>query len=220
MTPLAVPKGLIFRDQEEKKRLEGRNGVIQARYVFHCIDDWTPESRISPDVIRELQRLAVNQIYRCAGSFRDGPVTLQNDAHEDLQHHPPNHERVSALVEEMCDYITSVWETALAIDLAAYVMWRINWIHPFFGGNGRTARSVAHLVLCAKLGFLPRGKETIPELIAANRGPYYSALRSADAAWLRGELDLQDMREMLSSVLAEQLLRFYTQATGKSPARP
>ncbi|MBL8221394.1 MAG: Fic family protein, partial [Bryobacterales bacterium] len=31
------------------------------------------------------------------------------------------------------------------------VMWRLNWIHPFFGGNGRTARSASYLVLCASL---------------------------------------------------------------------
>jgi hypothetical protein len=58
----------------------------------------------------------------------------------------------------------------------------------------------------------------MPELIAANRDPYYAALRSADAAGLRGELDFTDMREMLSAVLAEQLLRFYQQATGRTPS--
>lgn len=213
MSSLPVPKGITYRDSEDKKRLEGRNGVIQTRYVFDCIDQWTTGSRLTSDTIKELQRLAVNQIYRCAGHFRDGPVLIQ-----DVLHQPPDHTRVNALVEEMCDYVNSTWDSALAIDLASYVMWRINWIHPFFGGNGRTARSAAHLVLCAKLGFLPPGKETMPELIAANRDPYYAALRSADAAWLRGELDFTDMREMLSAVLAEQLLRFYQQATGRTPS--
>jgi Fic family protein len=213
VSSLPVPKGITYRDSEDKKRLEGRNGVIQTRYVFDCIDQWTTGSRLTSDTIKELQRLAVNQIYRCAGHFRDGPVLIQ-----DVLHQPPDHTRVNALVEEMCDYVNSTWDSALAIDLASYVMWRINWIHPFFGGNGRTARSAAHLVLCAKLGFLPPGKETMPELIAANRDPYYAALRSADAAWLRGELDFTDMREMLSAVLAEQLLRFYQQATGRTPS--
>ena len=213
MSSLPVPKGITYRDSEDKKRLEGRNGVIQTRYVFDCIDQWTTGSRLTSDTIKELQRLAVNQIYRCAGHFRDGPVLIQ-----DVLHQPPDHTRVNALVEEMCDYVNSTWDSALAIDLASYVMWRINRIHPFFGGNGRTARSAAHLVLCAKLGFLPPGKETMPELIAANRDPYYAALRSADAAWLRGELDFTDMREMLSAVLAEQLLRFYQQATGRTPS--
>ena len=160
----------------------------------------------------------MNQIYRCGGHFRDGPVTIENTLREVL-HAPPDHTEVGSLVEEMCGYVNSMWDAMLPVDLAAYVMWRINWIHPFYGGNGRTARSVAHLLLCAKLGFLLPGKETIPELIAANRNPYYAALRSSDAAWLSGDLDLADMREMLSGVLAEQLVRFYAQATGMSPVR-
>ena len=117
----------------------------------------------------------------------------------------------------MCDYVNQKWNSLLPADLAAYVMWRINWIHPFFGGNGRTARSASYLVLCAKLGFLPAGKETIPELIAANREPYYEALRSADAAWAQGILDVSAMRKVICDALAEQLVRVFGQATGITP---
>jgi hypothetical protein len=44
-------------------------------------------------------------------------------------------------------------------------MWSMNWIHPFFGGNGRTARALSYLVLSVKLGFVRPGTKTIPELI-------------------------------------------------------
>jgi len=67
-------------------------------------------------------------------------------------------------------------------------MWRINWIHPFFGGNGRTARALSYLVLCAKLGFRLPGNKTIPDFIVESREPYYTALRKADAAWSDGKL--------------------------------
>jgi len=117
----------------------------------------------------------------------------------------------------MCDYVNQNWNNALPVDLAAYVMWRVNWIHPFFGGNGRTARSASYLVLCAKLGFLPAGNPTIPELIAANREPYYQALRSADTAWANGRLDVSEMRNVISSALAEQLVRIFGRATGIAP---
>jgi len=56
----------------------------------------------------------------------------------------------------------------------------MNWVHPFFGENGRTARAISYLILCARMGFVLPGTPTIPELIVADRTPYYQALRSAD----------------------------------------
>jgi len=96
-------------------------------------------------------------------------------------------------------------------------MWRLNWIHPFFGGNGRTARSIAYLVLCAGLGFRLPGAKTIPELIVEDRSPYYDALREADRAYAAGRLDLSAMEELMSSLLAAQLVDLYTKATGRGP---
>jgi Fic family protein len=101
--------------------------------------------------------------------------------------------------------------------LAAYLMWRVNWIHPFFGGNGRTARAVAYLILCARLGFRLPGTQTIPDLIIANRDPYYRALQAADSAWESGRLDLTEMEELLSGLLAKQLVAVHEQATGHKP---
>ena len=47
---------------------------------------------------------------------------------------------VAELVEDMCDYVNENWEAKSAIHLAAYIMWRLNWIHPFADGNGRLSR--------------------------------------------------------------------------------
>ena len=101
------------------------------------------------------------------------------------------------------------------IHLAEYLMWRLNWIHPFFGGNGRTSRAVSYLILCAKLGFVLPGSQTIPEQIVAHREPYFDALKSADAAWQEGRLDLSQMETLLSELLAAQLLSVHNQAAGK-----
>lgn len=212
MTPLTpfVPRGRIYRDDPEKRSLESRNGVIQARFVIHRVSEWTPEDRITPDLLKELQRLAVNQLYRCAGYFRNDGVWLDGS-----DHRPPPHEQVEALVQEMCAYVTDNWETATAAHLSAYLMWRMNWVHPFFGGNGRTARAISYLVLCAKLGFVIPGSKTIPEMISDDRDPYYAHLRTSDAAWAEGRLDVSEMEDLLSDLLAEQLVQIHEQATGK-----
>ncbi len=209
-----VPKGTVYRDDEEKIRLETRNGIIQAEYILHEASSWAGSCRFSPECILELQRLAVNQIYRCAGHFRDGPVFIGGGTHK-----PPDHSEVAANVEAMCDYVNRNWEApANAVHLSAYVMWRLNWIHPFFGGNGRSSRAASYLVLCARLGFLLPGVKSIPDLIVANREPYYAALRSADRACESGGQDVSAMEDLLSSLLAQQLVSFHELATGR-PAK-
>ncbi|HKW97343.1 MAG TPA: Fic family protein [Bryobacteraceae bacterium] len=214
MTLPFVPKGAIYKDGDDKLRLESRNGVIQAEAVLFEAANWTPATRLTPELIRKLQELAVNQIYRCAGYFRDGDVRI-----EGVRHQPPTANEVPALVESMCGYINDHW-AATPIHLASYLIWRVNWIHPFFGGNGRTARAASYLILCAKLGFSLPGTRTIPELMVDSRARYLAALQSADTAWEADRLDLRAMEALMSELLAEQLLAIHEKATGKPAEFP
>lgn len=209
-----VPKGTIYLDAHEKTSLETRNGVIQARFVFHTITQWNDGDLVTPELLLEFQRLAVNQIYRCAGCFRDDVVTIR-DAADRIVFQPPSHEDVPHLVQEMCDYVNQNWTTKMPIHLAAYAMWRLNWIHPFFGGNGRTARAFSYLVLCIGLQFAPPAKQkNIPQFIEENREPYTAALRAADRAWAEGRIDLIEMETLLGDLLAMQLVFLHESATG------
>jgi Fic family protein len=117
----------------------------------------------------------------------------------------------------MCRYVNENWGMTAA-HLSAYVMWRLNWIHPFFGGNGRTSRAVSYLVLCARLGFRLPGTRTIPDLIVERRAEYVNALQHADVQWEAGKLNLSVMEELMSSLLAEQLVEIHKMATGKEPS--
>jgi Fic family protein len=167
------------------------------------------ESKLTPAILHELQRIAINQIYTCAGNFRDGAVVI-----EGVKHQPPPHTDVPSLVNNLCAYVNDNWATS-PIHLAAYAMCRLNWIHPFFGGNGRASRAISYLVLCARLGFTIPGDRTIPDQIVAHREPYFSALQAADAAWEFGKLDLSEMETLLGELLATQLLSVHERATGK-----
>ena len=105
----------------------------------------------------------------------------------------------------MCEYVNDN-QGKSALHWSAYVMWRLNWIHPFAGGNGRTSRAVSYLVLCARLGYKLVGTDTIPEQIVANRQPYYAALDAADAVWAEQRtVDVSKMEALLGNMLARQL---------------
>ncbi len=96
-------------------------------------------------------------------------------------------------------------------------MWRLNWIHPFADGNGRTTRAVAYLVLCVKAGARLPGWPTIPEQIAVDKAPYYDALEAADLAAQDEETDLSAMMELLEGYLQKQLAAVLEAATSTEP---
>jgi Fic family protein len=84
-------------------------------------------------------------------------------------------------------------------------LWRLNWIHPFIEGNGRTARAVCYYLLCAKYGGLLPGDKIVPERIRENRQPYYDALKSADRSWAEGNIDLSELERYLAELVDKQV---------------
>ena len=116
----------------------------------------------------------------------------------------------------MCEYINENWNKS-AVHLAAYVLWKMNWIHPFADGNGRTARAVSYVVMSIKLDSLLPGTPTIPEQIAADKDPYYKALEHADKAWAGNKIDVSALETLLSDMLARQLLNAAKEAAGEGP---
>ena len=92
-------------------------------------------------------------------------------------------------------------------------MWRINWIHPFFGGNGRTSRATSYLLLNVRMGFNLPGLNTIAQQIEKNRDPYFLALEAADESNKRGVIDVSAMESLMSQMLAAQLLSVHSKAT-------
>jgi Fic family protein len=89
--------------------------------------------------------------------------------------------------------------------LAAFALWRLNWIHPFIEGNGRTARAACYYLICLKHGQLLPGARIVPERIREDREPYYQALRKADEAWAEGNLDVTHLGNYLGRLLAAQI---------------
>lgn len=136
---------------------------------------------------------------------------------EGSKHEPVGAHLVPELIEDMCDYVNDNWEASTPIYLAAYLMWRLNWIYPFADGNGRTSRIVSYAVLSVRAGSILPGTPTIPDQIVDNREPYFEALDAADLALKGGRFDVSKMEELLASLLANQLAGFYRAVGGKLP---
>jgi Fic family protein len=89
------------------------------------------------------------------GTLRTADVELVG-----IEHEPPPWKEVAVLVNELCAYVNHPFSNPHdvisvvdeAIHRAAYTLWRVNWVHPFGDGNGRTARAASYAVLCGNLG--------------------------------------------------------------------
>lgn len=197
--PDAAPK----LGPDEIVKLEAENGLRQADRMYEIIDHAVASRkfRLRPSTLIELNRIAVSGLVSSPGVFRVGEMVI-----EQSEHKPPPAQDVPGYVDDLCDYVAAEWASSYPSHLAAYVLWRLNWIHPFEDGNGRTARAASYIVLSAKIGSKLPGTRSIPEVIAADKKPYYAALESADSAWKSGKLDLHEVEDLLQSCLASQLL--------------
>ncbi len=108
-------------------------------------------------------------------------------------------------MDRFISFIHENWFILSPTQLAAYGIWRLNWIHPFIEGNGRTARATCYYLLCVRSGGLLPGRKIVPERIRDDRQPYYAALRAADHAWSQGNLDISEMEGYLARLLEAQL---------------
>jgi Fic family protein len=209
---VSSPLPLLKNPLEIAKR-EAANGLRQFDAVIENINHAIASEqrfRLRPSTLLYLNRIALDGLNIYAGNYRPANIYITGSKHK-----PPAVNEVPALLEELCEYVNENFDARSALHLAAYVMWRINWVHPFDDGNGRTARAASYLVLCVKLRNRLPGKPTIPDLIADKKSAYYQALEAADAAWAEGSLDLTGLEALLESHLAAQLVSAVEEARGQ-----
>jgi Fic family protein len=200
---------------EEKAVQEAKNALRQFNTAIEQIEYWLQPDRpfkLRASAILTLNRIALERLDRHAGSYRPGVVEIKGS-----EHNPPPAHLVPELVENLCDYVNENWGRS-PLHLASYVMWRLNWIHPFVDGNGRTTRMTSFVVLCVRLGYRVPGSNTIPEQISQAKEPYYEALEQADAAFEKGRIDVSAMEALVGQLLTNQLAAVIHDARADQPS--
>ena len=194
---------LEAEDPELFARVQERNLIRQYDLLTNCIEIGIKKGPAAFDkyTLWALNHVAVANIAQMAGRFREEPIHIGNS-----EHRPPHFKEVPHLIDRFFSFVHENWYESHPTVIAAYVLWRLNWIHPFIEGNGRTARAACYYVLCVRNGGLLPGKKIVPERIREHRDPYYNALRVADRAWDDGNLDISGMADYLAELLKAQLL--------------
>jgi Fic family protein len=182
-------------------RVQEQNLLRQYDLLTNCIEIGFEKGIEAFDkyTLWSLNAAAVANIAQFGGRFREQPIYVGS-------HRPPHFKEVPQLMDQFISVVHEDWDVlSHPTLLPAYALWRLNWIHPFIEGNGRTARAACYYLLCMRAGRLLPGKKIVPERIRENRQPYYAALRSADQAWENGDFDVSELADYLQQLLADQL---------------
>jgi len=182
-------------------RIQEQNLLRQYDLLTNCVEVVLAKGIEAFDkyMLWALNAAAVANIAQFGGRFRNQPIYVGN-------HIPPHFRDVPELMDEFLSVVHENWtvNTHQTV-LPAYALWRLNWIHPFIEGNGRTARAACYLLMCVRNGGLLPGKKIVPERIRAKRQPYYAALRSADRHWADGQFNVDQLADYLAELVKAQL---------------
>lgn len=148
---------------------------------------------VTHHLIKSLNAHAIAGLHAGAGEYRTGGISVGS-------YTPPEPGLVQRLMDDFVLEVERRWEDESSYtELAAYALWRINYIHPFVNCNGRTARALCYYIVCVKLQLWLPGLNIFPNRIRDHRADYYAALKQADAG------NLQPLSVLVASVLDAQL---------------
>lgn len=127
--------------------LEIENGNRQYDFIRSLVDAALAAGNpcLSQTIIKALNFQEIACLHTNAGEYRPCSVVLGD-------YHSPEYFRVDALMEDFVNVVNINWTSTDSVVLSSYVLWRMNYIHPFINGNGRTARAASYFILCVKSG--------------------------------------------------------------------
>ena len=125
-------------DRRREIAIDTHNSLAQFDQLLLLVDKMDGVLSISPEIIKHLHAIGMRELHPSSGSYRTVTVRIRGAAHR-----PPPHDTVAGLVEQMCEGANNAEDDP--IQTYAFVLWSLNWIHPFPDGNGRTSRAVSYL---------------------------------------------------------------------------
>jgi len=154
--------------------------VTEVRNYYRAIEEVERLSALSVPVaeidIQSIHGLVLNG--RLTPSpYRDGQNVIRDSLSGGIVYMPPEAQDVPILMAELVTWINA------AIDLeelpspiiAAVTHYQYATIHPYYDGNGRTARLITTLIL-HKLGYGLKGVYNLEEYYAQDLSAYYNAI--------------------------------------------
>lgn len=163
-TKMVIEEGFTIKGKSLREHFEAVNHQEAIEYIESLISD---KYFLKESDILDVHALVLQKIEKdFAGRFRTSGVRISS-----ANFVPPNALRVPDYIEELVNWVNdSTFESLIKATIFHH---RFVWIHPFFDGNGRTARLLFNLLLM-KEGFPPA------IILRNDRKKYYDALNQAN----------------------------------------
>ena len=107
-------------------------------------------------------------------AYRDGQNVIRDSVSGRIVYMPPEACDVAGLMQDMLAWVNAEIELPVPM-LAAIAHYQFATIHPYYDGNGRTARLLTNLIL-HRSGYGLKGIYSLEEYYARNLQAYYDAL--------------------------------------------
>lgn len=165
------------------RRFAGRErDVHEAQNYYRAlqqVEAWAERrAPITEELIRKLHALIFIGPRTRPSPYRDGQNVIRDAATGAIIYLPPQVADVPGLMADLVAWITQAEQEGLpAPVIAALAHYQFVTIHPFFDGNGRTARALATLLLY-KHGYDLGRFYSLEEAYVADLPAYYAALQT------------------------------------------
>ena len=168
-TFLVINEGITVKGKPLKDHLEAKDHHAALEYLYDLIDK-DKKHTISEMLIRNLHQIIIQETDKeWAGKYRNANVIIGG-----AKHTPPNALHVPPKMKDLISWLNSQKNKTNVIELAALLHHKLVHIHPFFDGNGRTARLTMNLLLM-QAGY------PLVIILKNDRKKYYEVLDKADS---------------------------------------
>ncbi len=167
-TFLVINEGITVKGKPLKDHLEAKDHYAALEYLYDLVEK-DRRHTISERLIRSLHQLIVQETEReQAGKYRTANVYIAG-----AKHTPPDAFEVPRMINEAIYWLSRNKKMDI-VELSAMFHHKLVYIHPFFDGNGRTARLAMNLILM-------RNGYPLSIILKQDRKKYYNVLAKADA---------------------------------------
>lgn len=168
-TFLVINEGITVKGKPLKDHLEAKDHYAALEYLYDLIDK-NKKHTISEMLIQNLHQIIIQETdKKWAGRYRNANVIIGG-----AKHTPPDALQVPQKMINLISWLKTQKNKINIIEPSALLHHKLVHIHPFFDGNGRTARLTMNLLLM-QTGY------PLVIILKNDRKKYYDVLGKADS---------------------------------------
>ncbi len=167
-TYLVINEGITIKGKSLKDHLEIKDHHKALDFLYSLVGHQTRPT-ISEHLFKEIHSLVMKKTdEEFAGKYRTSNVFIGG-----ADHTPPDALQVPIEMKKLVSWFTKERKNISTIELSALLHHKLVYIHPFFDGNGRTARLIMNIILM-------RAGYPLAVILKNDRKKYYRILDIAD----------------------------------------